>query len=354
MANLYTYVGLVSPGEVILRMELSHGGHISHGHRSSSRNISEASYRYNSIPYHTDPDTGIIDYDEVEALALKHRPRIITTGYSAYCRLIDFAPPRSIAEKVNAYLHCDMAHICGLIASHLIPSPFPHCGVVTTTTYKTIRGPPAAMIFSRTAPSNRINRTLYPRFQAGIGFANVLAMAVALRQLQTLESRQQQQQFLDLAQVMAQRLLDIRYRLVSGGTDIHMLLIDLRDKGVGGFEVEKILEMANIVCNRNSIPGDNKGACSGIRLCATQMTIRGMNPSQGCKIAELVHHGIQRAQRVNQLFTMQSVQEVSNNAEAFEKFSRYLRETQEHQEILELRAAVSEWVEQYPPPALTE
>jgi glycine hydroxymethyltransferase len=335
-------------------MELSHGGHISHGHQSSSKKISEASHRFTSIPYHTNPDTGIIDYDEVEALALQHRPRIITTGYSAYCRLIDFARLRGITEKVNAYLHCDMAHICGLIASQLIPSPFPYCDVVTTTTYKTMRGPQGAMIFSKAPLSDRINRTLFPRFQAGIGFANILAMAVALRQLQTQELRQQQRQFLESARVMAQSLLKSGYRLVSGGTDIHMMLIDLRNKGIRGAEAEKVLEMANIICNRNSIPGDRNGACSGLRLATPQMTIRGMDPSQAGRAAEFVHHGIQLAQRVSRLAARQAALEGSNNPKDFENLSRYIERTQEHQEILELRSAVAEWVKQYPPPALVE
>lgn len=348
------YVGLARPGDSILRMELSHGGHISHGHQSLSKKISEVSHRFISIPYHTKYDTGIIDYDEVEALALQYKPRIITTGYSAYCRLIDFARLRLIAEKVTAYLHCDMAHICGLIASQLIPSPFPYCDVVTTTTYKTIRGPAGAMIFSKTPLSDRINYTIFPRFQAGIGFANVLAIAVALRQLQTKELRQQQQQYLQSAQIMAQRFLEHGYTLISGGTDIHMMLIDLRDKGIGGGVVEKILEMANIVCNRNSIPGDSHGVCSGLRLATTQMTIRGMKPSQSHRVADFVHQGIRLSQKVKRLAATQTAPEGSINTTHLDKVSRYIKGTQEEQEIFELRSRIMEWVKQYPPPGLLE
>ena len=335
-------------------MELSHGGHISHGHQTPSKKTSETSHRYTSISYHTSLDTGTIDYDEVEALAIQHRPQIITTGYSAYCRLIDFSRLHDIAKRVSAYLHCDMAHICGLIASQLIPSPLPYCDVVTTTTYKTIRGPQGAMIFSKASLSDRINRTIFPRFQAGIGFANLLAMAVALRQLQTQESMLQHRKFLEAAQVMTRSLLQSGYKLVSGGTDIHMLLIDLRDKGVGGAQVEKVLEMANIICNRNSIPGDSNGSCSGLRLATPQMTIRGINPCQSSKAAEFVHHGIQLAQRIDQLATRQGAFEGAEESKRLESFSRFVEGTQEYQRILGLHGAVAEWVKQYPPPALIE
>lgn len=153
---------------------------------------------------------------------------------------------------------------------------------------------------------------------------------------------------------MAQSLLENGYRLVSGGTDIHMMLIDLRDKGVGGREVEKILEMANIICNRNSIPGDGNGACSGLRLATPQMTIRGMVPSEGRRVAEFVHHGIRLAQRVSRLAARQTAPEGCKAPNFLENFSRYIEGTQEHQEIFELRSAIAEWVKQYPPPALAE
>ena len=335
-------------------MELSHGGHLSHGHVVGSKAITETAHRFVSIPYHINPETERIDYDEIETLALKHHPRIITTGYSAYPRNIDFARFGDIASKVNAYLHFDMSHICGLVALDFHPSPFPYADVVSTTMYKNMRGPPTAMIISRKTLMKDISRAIFPRFQAGVGIPHILSMATSLKLLHTPEMKEFHVRFLEAAQILAQSLREKGYRLVSDGTDVHFMLVDLRNMKLGALKAEKVLDMVNIVANRNPIAADKGFDWYGIRIATPQMTIRGMEPVQATHVASFIHRGLQLACRLNEIYRKKYPVDAKNEIKQLSQFARAIEGALELEEVAALRSEVKAWVRQYPPPGVRE
>ncbi|KAK3935391.1 SHMT-domain-containing protein [Diplogelasinospora grovesii] len=352
LANIYTFNALLRPGESLLRMELSHGGHISHGHQIADRKISETAHRFDSIPYHVDPLTGLIDYEEVSKLAQHHRPRIIVAGGSAYCRHIDFARLRSIADRVDALIHYDMSHFCGLVASGVFPSPFQFCDVVTTTPYKTLRGPQGALIIFRRWMEDAINSTVFPRYQCGTSYRNIAAMTVALRQARTEESRREQGLFLQAATVLSQGLLERGYRLVTGGTDCHMMLVDLRSEGISGYRVENVLGLINILANQNAIPGDVGLRFTGLRLATPPMIIRGMEADNFAYIAELVHRGIELAKRLSGEFESEE-RDGSEQARRSSKknFLQFLGSRCHQPQVLKLKDDVITLSRRYPLPS---
>lgn len=301
-ANLATFFALLQPGDTVLSMSLAHGGHLSHG---SPVNIS-GKY-FNIVPYCVSEKTMTIDYDEVERLAVEHQPKLILAGASAYPRVIDFKRFREIADKVGAYLMVDMAHIAGLVAAGCHPSPVPYADVTTTTTHKTLRGPRGGLILTDNEEiAVKINKAIFPGTQGGPLMHVIAAKAVALKEAMSDEFKAYQQQVCKNAQALAKGLMERGIDLVSGGTDNHLMLVDLTAKGKTGKEIEKLLDEAHITANKNAIPFDTQKpfVTSGIRLGTPAVTSRGMKEADmeviaDC-IADLVDHGEAAVARVSE------------------------------------------------------
>jgi glycine hydroxymethyltransferase len=266
-------------------MSLAHGGHLTHGHR-----VNFSGQLYDFHHYGVDPESEQIDYDQVRDLALAHRPRLLLAGASAYSRIIDFRRLRDIADQVGAYLMVDMAHIAGLVAAGVHPSPVPHADVVTTTTHKTLRGPRGGMILCKEAIGRAIDRAVFPGVQGGPLMHIIAAKAVALHLAATPEFRTYAQDIVDNAQALAQGLQAQGVRIVSGGTDNHMMLVDVRGVGLTGAQAEKTLESVGIASNKNMIPYDPAPprVTSGVRLGTPAVTTRGMREAEMSVIATCI------------------------------------------------------------------
>lgn len=283
-ANLAVYFALLEPGDTLMGMSLFSGGHLSHGHK-----VSLSGKIFKSVQYLVGSD-GYIDFNQVEKLAKKHKPKIIISGYSAYPHQVNFAKFGQIAKKVRAYHLADISHIAGLIAAGVHPSPFSYADVVTTTTHKTLNGPRAAMIFSRKELAEKINKAVFPGMQGGPHNNKIAAMALALKIAQTKEFKKLQGQIIKNAKVLANELIKYGFNLVGSGTDTHLILVDLRNKKISGQEAEKILEKAGIVVNRNSIPQDKSPFNpSGVRPGTPAITFRGMKEPEVKKIAQWIN-----------------------------------------------------------------
>ena len=285
-ANMAVYFSILEVGDTILAMNLSHGGHLTHG---SPVNFSGRFF--NIIPYGVDKDTGRIDYDELRDLAIKNRPKLIIAGASAYPREIDFSAFRSIADEVGAYLMADIAHIAGLIVAGLHQSAVPHCHFVTTTTHKTLRGPRGGLILCKEEYAKAIDKTIFPGIQGGPLMHVIAAKAVCFQQAMTPEFIEYQKQIVKNAKTLANKLVGLGYNLVSGGTDNHLMLVDLRNKGITGKQAEKALEVAGITVNKNAIPFDPEKpmVTSGIRIGTPAITTRGMKEKDMGVIAEMIN-----------------------------------------------------------------
>ena len=285
-ANMAVFFALVQPGETVMGMNLDHGGHLSHG---SPANIS-GTY-YNIVPYGVD-DTGFIDYDEVARIAKECKPKMIIAGASAYCRKIDFKKFREIADEVGAFLMVDMAHIAGLVASGYHESPIPYAHVVTTTTHKTLRGPRGGMILSSEefANEHKLNKAIFPGIQGGPLMHVIAAKALCFKEALEPSFKEYGKNIVDNAQALCKGLQKRGIDIVSGGTDNHLMLVDLAKKGLTGKAVEKWLDDANITSNKNTIPNDPQSpfVTSGIRLGTAAVTSRGMNTEDMDKIAEAI------------------------------------------------------------------
>ena len=285
-ANNAAYLALCKPGDTVMGMDLSNGGHLTHG---CPANFSGKFY--NIVPYGCDPATGRIDYDEVRALALKHRPRMIIAGASAYPRVIDFARFGEIARECGAYLMVDMAHIAGLVAAGEHPSPIPYADVVTTTNHKTLRGPRGGMIFTNDeAISKKINSAIFPGGQGGPLMHVIAAKAVALKEALQPEFKEYQHAIVENARIIAEVLDQNGVKLVTGGTDNHLMLVDLRDEAISGRELEERLDRVRITVNKNKIPGDPRPASetSGIRVGTPAVTARGFRAAEAKEVGELL------------------------------------------------------------------
>jgi glycine hydroxymethyltransferase len=272
-ANAAAYMTLLSPGDCILGLDLAHGGHLTHGHKL---NFSGKLYRI--VGYQVRKDTETIDYDELEATAQREKPKVIVGGGSAYPRQFDFPRMRAIADKVGAYLMVDMAHFAGLVAGGVHPSPVPHCHVVTTTTHKTLRGPRSGLILCREEFAAGIDRSVFPGQQGGPLMHIVAAKAVAFKEALAPEFRTYAQQVVTNAKVLAEAMAVEGYRIISGGTDTHVMLVDVFQKGMFGSEAEHALGEAGITVNKNAIPYDTNPPMkpSGIRVGTPALTTRGM------------------------------------------------------------------------------
>jgi glycine hydroxymethyltransferase len=276
-ANAAAYMTLLSPGDCILGLDLAHGGHLTHGHKL---NFSGKLYRI--VGYQVRKDTETIDYDELEAIAQREKPKVIVGGGSAYPRQFDFPRMRAIADKVGAYLMVDMAHFAGLVAGGVHPSPVPHCHVVTTTTHKTLRGPRSGLILCREEFAAGIDRSVFPGQQGGPLMHIVAAKAVAFKEALEPEFASYAQQVVTNAKVLAEAIAAEGYRIVSGGTDTHVMLVDVFQKGMFGSEAEHALGEAGITVNKNAIPYDTNPPMkpSGIRIGTPALTTRGMKEAE--------------------------------------------------------------------------
>ena len=327
-ANLQVYQAIMRPHDRLMGLDLPHGGHLSHGYQTPQKKyvyritcmlfesvegimlnfieyrISAVSTYFETFPYRVNLETGIIDYEMLEENCLMYRPKVLVAGTSAYCRLIDYKRMREIADLCGAYLMVDMAHISGLIAAAVIPSPFEYADIVTTTTHKSLRGPRGAMIFFRKGVRKSdprtgkellydlegpINFSVFPGHQGGPHNHTITALAVALKQAMTPEFKQYQENVIKNAKTLEVEFKRLGYKLVADGTDSHMVLLDLRAKSLDGARVEAVLEQVNIACNKNSIPGDKSALTPcGIRIGAPAMSSRGMAEEDFTRIANYI------------------------------------------------------------------
>ena len=288
-ANQAVYFAFLKPGDTVLGMNLSHGGHLTHG---SPVNISGV--YFNFIAYGVDPKTELIDYDQVRQLALEHHPKMIVAGASAYPRVIDFVKMREIADEVGAFLMVDMAHFAGLVAAGLHPSPVPYAHFVTSTTHKTLRGPRGGLILCKNEHAAAIDKAIFPGIQGGPLMHVIAAKAVAFGEALQPDFKEYQIKIVENAKALAQALMDRGFRLVSGGTDNHLMLVDVRTKDLTGKEAENILHEVGITVNKNTIPFETASpfVTSGIRIGTPAVTSRGMNTEAMKRIAEAMDYAL--------------------------------------------------------------
>lgn len=365
-ANLYAYSALLNTHDRIMGLDLPHGGHLSHGYQIPTKKISAISKYFETLPYRLDEKSGLIDYDRLEEMALLYRPKIIIAGTSAYSRLIDYDRFRKIVDKVgNCYLLSDMAHISGLVAGGVIPSPFEYSDVVTTTTHKSLRGPRGAMIFFRKGVrrvdkkgveekydlEGPINASVFPGHQGGPHNHTITALAVALHQAQQPEFKQYQQAVLENAKALAARLGNstdaggLGYNIVSGGTDNHLVLIDLKDKGIDGARVERILELVGVAANKNTVPGDKSAMKpGGLRMGTPAMTTRGLQPEDFKRVADVVHRAVNITKMLDGKAKEAAEKSGRKNPSSVNAFREYVKEGEEIVEIVELRREVEDWI----------
>jgi len=286
-ANGAVYLALCQPGDCIMGMSLAHGGHLTHG---ASVNVSGRIFR--AVQYGLDTRTGEIDYEQAEKLALEHKPKLIMTGFSAYSRVVDWQRFRDMADRVGAWLVSDIAHVAGLVATGLYPSPVPIADVTTTTTHKTLRGPRAGLILGKDNPDieKKVNFMVFPAYQGGPLMHVIAAKAVAFKEAMQPEFRQYQEQILKNARKMAQVIMERGIKIVSGGTDNHLFLIDLIDKGLTGKDVDAALGRAHITVNKNAVPNDPQSpfVTSGIRIGTPSVTTRGFREEECALVGDWI------------------------------------------------------------------
>ncbi|KTW30059.1 uncharacterized protein T551_02003 [Pneumocystis jirovecii RU7] len=351
-ANLYVYKALMKPHEKLMGMDLPDGGHLSHGYSTLTKSISAVSEYFTSVPYKTDPKTGIIDYGQLEMLAAVVKPKIIVAGITSYPRLLDYSRFSQIAKSVSAYLMADMSHISGLVAAGVIPSPFEYADVVTSTTHKSLRGPRGAMIFFRKGLKSidkngkktfydieeRINFSVFPGHQGGPHNHTISALAVALSQANTPQFKEYQFQVLKNSKAMSHRFIELGYELVTGGTDIHLIVLDLTKKGVDGARVERILELVNIDTNKNTVPQDKSALhpC-GLRVGSPAMTTRGLKEPDFVTIVDFIHRAI------NITIDLQN----KSGSKLFKEFKDYVGTGEAYPDLCCLRDEVVSWVSKF-------
>ncbi|KAM3507664.1 hypothetical protein MY11210_007061 [Beauveria gryllotalpidicola] len=371
-ANLYVYSALMATHDRLMGLDLPHGGHLSHGYQTPTKKISSISKYFETVPYRLDEKTGFIDYEKLEELALIYRPKIIVAGASAYSRLIDYKRIREICDKVNAYMLADMAHISGLVAANVLPGPFQHADIVTTTSHKSLRGPRGALIFFRKGvrrqdPKTKIdemynlegpiNSSVFPGHQGGPHNHTITALSVALKQAQTPDFHAYQSQVLANAKAFAKRLGGdkskggLGYSLVSGGTDNHLVLADLKPNGVDGGRVERILELVGIAANKNTVPGDRSALVpGGLRMGTPAMTSRGFTENDFVRVADIVDRAVAIAVRLDKAARAAAKERGEKSPGKLKVFLEHVGNGDTDTEIVQLRSEVSDWVGTYPLP----
>jgi glycine hydroxymethyltransferase len=309
-ANFAAFMALIPPGEKIMGMSLPHGGHLSHGAA-----VNHSGVIWKAVHYGVDPATGRIDHDAVRDQARRERPRLIIAGGSAYARIIDFAAFRSIADEVGAVFLVDMAHFAGLVAGGVYPSPVPHSPVVTSTTHKTLRGPRAGLILSTSEHAKAIDKSVFPGTQGGPLEHVIAAKAVAFGEALTDNFKVYSRRVVQNAKTLATSLIDRGFAIVSGGTDTHLMLVDLRPKNLTGKAAEKILDQAGITVNKNTIPDDPQSpfVTSGIRLGTPALTTRGMGTSEMERVAELIDRALTHPDEATLARVREEVGELSSS-----------------------------------------
>ncbi|KAL4916911.1 serine hydroxymethyltransferase-domain-containing protein [Aspergillus aurantiobrunneus] len=363
-ANLYAISALLNTHERLMGLDLPHGGHLSHGYQTPTKKISFISKYFETLPYRLDESTGLIDYESLEKQALLYRPKLIIAGTSAYSRLIDYPLMRQIADNAGAYLMSDMAHISGLVAAGVIPSPFSHSDVVTTTTHKSLRGPRGAMIFFRKGVRRTdkkgnpemydlegpINSSVFPGHQGGPHNHTITALAVALQQAQSTEFKTYQETVLANAKSLAERLGGptssggLGYNIVSGGTDNHLVLVDLKNRGVDGARVERVLELCGVASNKNTVPGDRSALKpGGLRLGTPAMTTRGFQPEDFRRVADIVDRAVTITQKLDKPAKESAAAKGVKNPNTVKVFLEYVGNGEEISEIVQLRQEVEDW-----------
>ncbi|KAI8827150.1 serine hydroxymethyltransferase-domain-containing protein [Fimicolochytrium jonesii] len=352
-ANLYVYSALMKPHERLMGLDLPHGGHLSHGYQTDTKKISAVSTYFETMPYRVDENTGLVDYDMLQKTATLYRPKILVAGASAYARNWDYERMRKIADSVNAYLLADMAHVSGLVAAGVLPSPFEHSDIVTTTTHKSLRGPRGAMIFYRKGVrkvnkkgaeilydlESPINFSVFPGHQGGPHNHTITGLAVALKHAQQPEFKEYQNQVLKNAKQFENSFRELGYDMVSGGTDTHLLLLDLRSKNIDGARVERVLELANIASNKNTVPGDKSALIPfGLRIGSPAMTSRNLTEPDFAAIAQFIHRGVEITRKVAQ----------SVNSKKLVDFKKELGEGEKVPELQQLKKEVVEFAKRFP------
>ncbi len=319
-ANMAVYFAVLNPGDTIMGMHLSHGGHLSHGHPTSF-----SGKYFKTVPIGVSKKTGRINYQEMKRLAIKHKPKLIVAGASAYSRIIDFGKFREVCDRVGAFLMADVAHIAGLIAAHLHPSPIPYADFVTTTTHKTLRGPRGGMIMCKKRYASLIDRNIFPGIQGGPLMHVIAAKAVAFKEALTPGFKKYQAQIIKNARALAEGLIRKGFKIVSGGTDTHLMLVDLRNKRLTGDIAEEVLDQAGITVNKNSIPNDPEKpfVTSGIRLGTPALTTRGMKEEDMEKIAALISDAL--VHRYDEDYLASLKKEVRKLTRKFPLYNKRLR-----------------------------
>jgi glycine hydroxymethyltransferase len=308
-ANFAAFMAVIPPGEKLMGMALPHGGHLSHGAA-----VNHSGVVWKAVHYGVDPATGRIDYDAVRTMAQREQPRLIIAGGSAYARIIDFAAFRSIADEVGAIFLVDMAHFAGLVAGGAHPSPIPHAQIVTSTTHKTLRGPRAGLILCTEEYAKAVDKSVFPGTQGGPLEHVIAAKAVAFGEALTDDFKAYARQVVENAKTLAQALVERGYAIVSGGTDTHLMLVDLRPKHLTGKAAEKVLGQAGITVNKNTVPDDPQSpfVTSGIRLGTPALTTRGMGTAEMRHIAELIDRALERQDEATLARVKQEVEELTS------------------------------------------
>ena len=355
-ANIEVYSALMDVNDRLMGLDLPHGGHLSHGYQTSSKKISYVSKYFQTMPYRLDEQTGLIDYDMLEKTSALFRPKILIAGASAYARLIDYARMREIADNVGAYLMSDMAHIAGLVSAGVIPSPFDYSDVVTTTSHKSLRGPRGALIFFRKGVRSynkkgepkmydleqKINFSVFPGHQGGPHNHTIAALSLALKQANSPEFVQYQKSVVTNAKALSDSLMQKGFKLVSDGTDNHLILIDLKPLKIDGARVETVLEHMNIAANKNTVPGDKSALVpGGLRIGTPAMTTREFMVPEFLRVADYIERAVNIARRIDT---------ETKASMAKPKLDDFRAAVIKDTELANLKEEVSQWVKQYPVP----